>query len=63
MDGKLFYNSVLNNEQVRQHEKILERFNTEEPIMNWIRKLSSSELQLVTEIPKLFKNPEKVNFV
>lgn len=63
MDGKLFYNSVLNNEQVRQHEKILEKFNTEEPIMNWIRKLSSSELQLVTEIPKLFKNPEKVNFV
>lgn len=63
MDGKLFYNSVLNNEQVRRHEKILEKFNVEEPIMNWIRKLSSSELQLVTEIPKLFKNPEKVNFV
>lgn len=63
MDGKLFYNSVLNNEQVRRHEKILEKFNANEPIMNWIRKLSSSELQLVTEIPKLFKNPEKVNFV
>lgn len=63
MDGKLFYNSVLNNEQVRRHEKILEKFNANEPIMNWIRKLNSSELQLVTEIPKLFKNPEKVNFV
>ena len=61
-ESKSFYTSILNNELIKKHEKVVSKMNFNEPLMESLRKLNQEEFNILTEVPKYFKEPDPIKY-